>query len=91
MLCKTTKITRFEILMKYAGYALPEHSAVTLKVYDITGRLITTLAEYHQPAGNYDLQWDGHDKAGHSVSSGVYYCSLEAGSFSKTIKMVCLK
>jgi hypothetical protein len=80
------------------SYDLPAASDVTLAVYDITGRTITTLKDTHQPAGNYAIQWDGTDDSGNPVSTGVYFCRMQAGAtadggvqYSKTIKMVYLK
>ncbi len=73
------------------GYDLPEVSGVILTVYDISGRTITTLTDIHQPAGFYDIEWDATDDSGHPVSTGVYFCRLQAGEFHKTIKMVYLR
>ncbi|MBC8190959.1 MAG: multicopper oxidase domain-containing protein [FCB group bacterium] len=72
-------------------YDLPTRSAVTLGVYDITGRTITILADTHQPAGAYSIHWNGTNDLGNPVSTGMYFCRLEAGDYSKTIKMVYLK
>jgi flagellar hook assembly protein FlgD len=44
-----------------------------------------------QSAGSYTVQWDGLDQKGQRVSSGVYFYRLEAGTYSKTRKMVILK
>ncbi|NQT61348.1 MAG: T9SS type A sorting domain-containing protein [Candidatus Marinimicrobia bacterium] len=73
------------------SYSVPSMSGVTLKVYDIAGRNITTLRDTHQPAGNYSLQWNGVDQSGNQVSTGVYFARLDAGEFSQTIKMLYIK
>jgi len=73
------------------SYALPEPSDVTLTVYDITGRRITTLTDHHQAAGFHGFQWSGMDDNSKPVSTGLYFCRLQAGSFSQTIKLVCLR
>jgi predicted GH43/DUF377 family glycosyl hydrolase len=73
------------------SYELPAASHVTLTIYDITGRTVTTLEETHQPAGIYSVQWNGTNDSGYPVSTGVYLCRLQAGDFSKTIKMVLLR
>lgn len=81
------------------SYELPSPSDVMLTVYDITGRTINTLAEAHQPAGTYSILWNGTDKSGDPVSTGVYFCRLRVvdpagggtGDYAKTIKMVYLK
>lgn len=73
------------------SYALPTTSDVTLTMYDVAGKLVTTLQRAHQPAGWYDIQWDATDDSGNPVSTGVYFCRLNAGDISKTIKMILLK
>lgn len=73
------------------SYALPTPSDVTLTVYDLTGRAVTTLADTHQPAGSYGIQWNGKDDSGDPVSAGVYLCRLAANKYVRTIKMVYLK
>jgi hypothetical protein len=72
-------------------YQLAEDSQVSLTIYDIAGKLITTLInEALQPAGYYDIQWNGEDRSGNQVSTGVYLCRLNAGTYNKTMKMVLL-
>ena len=64
---------------------------MTLKVYNVNGELVRTLANDSRAAGSYTLVWDGHNDAGQSVSSGVYFYKLVTNSFSQTKKMVLLK
>ncbi|NQV16155.1 T9SS type A sorting domain-containing protein [bacterium] len=73
------------------SYGLPEAVKTTLIIYDITGRQITTLTDAQQPAGYYNIQWNGTDESGNPASAGLYFCRLEAGSYSQTIKMVYLR
>jgi len=73
------------------SYELPAVSDVTVSVYDLSGRLIRTLADGEQPAGSHDVQWNGLDDSGNQVGTGVYLCRLDAGDYSQTIKMVYLK
>ncbi len=80
------------------SYDLTSDSDVTITVYDITGRSITTLRNSHQPAGAYNIQWNGVDDSGNPASTGVYFAQLQAGAtagggvhYSKTIKMVILR
>jgi hypothetical protein len=73
------------------SYDLPEASKVTLTVYDLTGRTIRTLTDTHKPAGSFTDQWNGMNDLGNLVSTGVYFCRIQAGDYSKTIKMVYLK
>jgi len=59
---------------------------VTLKVYDILGKEVTTLVNEEKPIGNYELEFDASQ-----LSSGIYFYKLEVGSYSETKKMVLLK
>ena len=72
-------------------YALPTQIDVSLRVYDISGREIARLANGEQSSGSHEVQWNGKDASGNPVSTGVYFCRLEAGEISQTIKMVYLK
>ena len=73
------------------SYDLPESSNVMLTVYNIAGREVTTLLNKHQQTGSYNIQWNGVDYSGKQVSTGVYFARLQAGDYSKTIKMMHLK
>jgi len=73
------------------SYLLPIAADVILIIHDITGRTISTLEESYQSAGYYDIQWNSKDDSGNPVSTGVYFCRLTAGDYSKTIKMVYLR
>ena len=72
-------------------FALPQHENVKLEVYDILGRLVTTLANTDMPAGTYRVVWNGKDARGQSVASGLYLYRLQAGSFTSVKKMLMLK
>ena len=68
-------------------YVLTGPTEVSLKIYNITGKEIITLAEGHQPAGTYQLIWDGKDSNGQPVPSGVYFYRLERESLVQTKAM----
>ncbi len=72
-------------------YALPENSRVTLEIYDLLGRRITTLVNKEQTAGWYSVRWNGLNQYGISVSSGVYFYRLKAGEYQSMRKMLYLK
>lgn len=59
---------------------------VTVKVFDVSGREVKTLVNEFKHAGNHEIVFDAAD-----FSSGVYFCKIEAGSFSETKKVVLLK
>jgi hypothetical protein len=75
------------------GYQLsavrPLHT--TLKVYNILGEEVRTLVNQRQRSGFYRVVWDGKDKGGRGVSSGIYFYQLRVGRFSRTRKMLLLR
>ena len=77
-------------------YQLPEAAEVTMKIYDANGLMVRELVFGHQPAGIYQSRsraayWDGRNKHGESVVSGIYFCTLTAGDFAATRKMLINK
>jgi hypothetical protein len=68
------------------SYTLAEDGHVSLKVYDITGRLVITLVDQHQEAGEHNVIWDASE-----TSSGVYFYTLSAGNFSGAKRMMLVK
>ncbi|MCH7939831.1 MAG: T9SS type A sorting domain-containing protein [Candidatus Marinimicrobia bacterium] len=73
------------------NYALKEDVRATLKVYDLLGREVRVLVYEHQPAAYHSVVWDGRDRAGRPLPSGIYIARLVAGDFVAGIKMVLLK
>ncbi len=67
-------------------FDLPVSSEITLKVYDITGRVIVSLAEGLFSPGVYQFKFNGSN-----LSSGIYFAILIAGNFSQTQKLVLMK
>ena len=67
-------------------YAIPKPGFVTLKVYDVLGREVTTLVNAEKSAGSYEINFDASE-----LTSGIYFYSVSAGSFTETKKMVLLK
>jgi hypothetical protein len=64
---------------------------VTLRVYDVAGRLVRTLVDGTQPAGQKTVGWDGANGAGKRAASGVYFYRMTAPGFTQTRKMVLLQ
>lgn len=63
----------------------------TLKIYNILGQEVKTLLDQVQKAGYYTVAWDGRDRLGQEVPSGVYFYRLRAGDFSETRRMLLMK
>jgi hypothetical protein len=72
-------------------YNLPKAMNVDLSVYDMKGRLVTTLVKQNQAAGNHVVQWNGTDNQKKAVASGVYFYKLSSGTYSNTKKMLLIK
>lgn len=76
-------------------YAIPEHAPlplpVSLKIYDANGRLVRRFESTASHAGIYRQLWDGRDRWGQPVGSGLYFYSIHAADFHAWRKMLCLK
>ncbi len=73
------------------SYSLEQQARVKLAVYDLRGRTVAVLVDRVQDEGDYDVLWDGKDRSGRRLPSGVYIYRLRAGESQITRKMVMLK
>ncbi len=72
-------------------YYLPQNEFVTISIYDISGKLISSLVNKNQYSGYKSVRWNSTNDQGQRVSAGVYLYSIEAGDFRETKKMILLK
>jgi hypothetical protein len=77
-------------------FQLAEAAKVTVQIYNAQSRLVRSLDLGHKEAGYYlqknkAIYWDGRDTNGEHVASGIYFYTLQAGSYQATKKMVILK
>ncbi|MBN2379142.1 T9SS type A sorting domain-containing protein [candidate division WOR-3 bacterium] len=70
------------------SFALPHSTSVSLKVYDISGKLVATLVNGAEKPGRHTVTWNGTDDAGRSVAQGIYLVRMDAENFSATKKVV---
>jgi flagellar hook assembly protein FlgD len=68
-----------------------EPAQVSLKIYDILGQEVATLANENLKAGVYNATWDARNSAGTKVVSGTYFCRLAAGNHVISRKMLLLR
>jgi endoglucanase len=76
------------------SFELPSRTEVSLKVFDMMGREVTTLVSEVMPAGSYSKRWNAS-----GISSGIYFCRLvataislgQAGAMAETKKIILLK
>jgi hypothetical protein len=78
------------------SYQLPISGQVILKVFDVLGNEVATLVNEEKPAGNFEIEFSlksgtGSSGNAYSLSSGIYFYKLQAGSFVAAKKMQLLK
>jgi hypothetical protein len=67
-------------------FSIPQSSKVTLKIYDVLGREVSTLVNDVRNAGNHEVNFDASN-----LASGMYIYSIKAGDYSASKKMMLLK
>lgn len=67
-------------------FTLPENQFVNLVVYNLLGEKVQTLVNKEMTAGSYNITFNAKN-----LNSGVYFYSIKAGNFSKTMKMILMK
>ncbi|MCU7496742.1 MAG: T9SS type A sorting domain-containing protein [Ignavibacteria bacterium] len=72
-------------------YRLAKASNVRVMVYDVTGKQVAELVDDFKQAGEYEVSWMGQDNSGRQVASGVYLYTIQAGTFTKSMKMILMK
>jgi hypothetical protein len=68
---------------------IPAHT--TLKIYDISGKLVRTLVNSPKSANLYTISWDRKDNRGNEVPTGIYFCKLQAGKFRTVQKIMLIR
>jgi len=69
----------------------PGGGVVRISIYDLKGRLIKGLCQEFRSEGRHEVLWNGDDRFGNKVNSGVYFCRLQAKQFDKTLKVVLIR
>lgn len=72
-------------------FELPKASEVYLVVYDLMGREVTRLKEEKMPAGYHQVRWNGRDRYGRNLASGIYIVRLATPEYTHSIKTMLLK
>ena len=77
-------------------YHLSRSGSVVIRIYNVSGQLVKTIDLGFRHAGYYDTRsraayWDGRNKHGEQVASGIYVVQITAGSFSATKKAVIIR
>jgi flagellar hook assembly protein FlgD len=72
-------------------FFLKARGNVDLRIYDILGREVRTLASARMQAGTYRVVWDGKTSLGSAAATGVYFYRLIVNDYVATKKMILLK
>lgn len=72
-------------------FSIPKFSIVSLRIYDLLGNEIKTLAAGFYRKGKYNVTWDGSDNRNKQVGAGIYVYTLKADNLTATRKMQLLK
>ena len=73
------------------SYGLAQAGPVKLRVFGVLGQQIAVLVEAQQPAGFYQVVWDGADAQGKAVGNGMYFYLLQTPQFTQARKMALIK
>jgi hypothetical protein len=57
-------------------FELPESNFVEVQIFDLTGKLVSTLLSAEQSAGSVELTWDGTNQEGNYMDTGIYFCAI---------------
>lgn len=88
-------VTQYELFQNYPNpfnpnstirFSINERVKVSLKIFDILGREISTLVNEEKAAGRYEVVFNAN-----GLASGIYFYRLQAGNFVQTRKMILLK
>jgi len=72
-------------------FDMPERGSAGVRIYDVRGRLVRTLAEGHLESGRHRVVWDGRDRSGGPAPSGVYFYRIAAGGKAARGKMILIR
>jgi len=64
---------------------------VLVRVFDLRGRSVATLLDGPLPTGSHRVRWDGRDRGGQRVATGVYFVRMDAGEGSWTRKLLRIR
>ena len=73
------------------NFSIKEASDVSLEIYSVNGKKITSLINKKLEADNYSIKWDGKNQNGKTVSNGIYFYKLTSGKYSCTKKLLFVK
>lgn len=72
-------------------YRIVTEGSVHISIYDLKGSLVKTLVNVHQSAGLYEMDWNGTNRFGQSVASGVYFLRIESDHSTRNRKILLVR
>jgi len=72
-------------------FSLKTRGHVSIKIYDVSGRLVKTLVDGVMSTGPHKVIWDGTNNRNAKIASGVYFYRMNTGEFEQTRKTVLLR
>jgi len=72
-------------------FHLPADGVVSVRIYNVRGELVKTVAERRMARGAHSVRWNGEDAKGRAVASGVYFCALAFGGRTETRTLVLMR
>lgn len=72
-------------------FELPVSASVHVAVFDILGRPVVTLVDEYRSAGRHSVHWDGRDRHGRHLATGVYLCRMQTGPDQQIRPMLLLR
>ena len=73
------------------SFELPNERAVLIRVYNVAGALVRTLARGGYPTGRHAVTWDGRDSRGALVGQGVYIVRVQLGPLERSQKLLIVR
>ena len=70
---------------------LSEAGSTSVQIFDLSGRLVTSLVDSEMLRGDHSVQWNGNNKNGEEVSAGLYLCRIESCGVVETTGLCLLK
>ncbi|MFC1569263.1 choice-of-anchor D domain-containing protein, partial [bacterium] len=72
-------------------YQMKNKGRVTVAVYNMKGQKVCELVNHEQTPGYYEIDWQGIDKIGNRVSTGIYFIRMQCHEFTQTRKILMMK
>jgi hypothetical protein len=73
------------------SFALGSTENIELAIYDVSGRMVRTLASGSYPGGEHTVVWNGRDDSGSALGSGVYFARMRAGDTNSQERILMLR